>query len=238
MNDENLNLKGGVLITGSLLWQDYLTEPNDNIRKNWRNNHISLEKKIMVKVPIRYGRLSSSDIYTMTFSKALNPKKYGTAYFVPFKKAILRKEKDVIEEVKALSKAEGMGGHFCKNWGVIGILFNNTIDPKIKLKMVSLWKSNIGANDNLEYKVNKSERSSIKPNGRLNFRWIKPVDNRFIDILNSYDFLIAATTRPKKYPNTIELSENVKKDDKRFYFIENYKNGITTFQDISVLNSL
>lgn len=38
---ENLNLTGGVLIIGSLLWQDDLDlTKKDHIRKTWRDNHL------------------------------------------------------------------------------------------------------------------------------------------------------------------------------------------------------
>ena len=33
MTDKKLNLKGGVLIVGSLLWQDYLLKNDNTIRK-------------------------------------------------------------------------------------------------------------------------------------------------------------------------------------------------------------
>lgn len=38
MTKKEIDLKGGVLIIGSLLWQDYLDKPGDDIRKNWRAN--------------------------------------------------------------------------------------------------------------------------------------------------------------------------------------------------------
>lgn len=52
-------LKGGVLIIGSLLWQDSSTDvPGDNLRKRWRTEHLDMNHKVAVKVPIRYGRYS------------------------------------------------------------------------------------------------------------------------------------------------------------------------------------
>ena len=65
---KQVDLKGGVLIIGSLLWQDHLDEVGDDIRKNWRDNSLLLANKIQVKTPIRYGRFSdNSKIYTKLF---------------------------------------------------------------------------------------------------------------------------------------------------------------------------
>ena len=57
-------LKGGVILIGSLYWQDDLKK-NDNIRKEWRDTSLDIEKSILAKLPIRYGRYSNNDIYTI-----------------------------------------------------------------------------------------------------------------------------------------------------------------------------
>jgi hypothetical protein len=119
-------LKGGVLIIGSLLWQDHLSKLGDDIRKSWRADHLLTESKIMVKVPIRYGRLSDKDnIFTMTFSKSVSNSNCGTGYFIPFSKSIIISEIELINEALALSVAEGMRGRFVghpDNWGALGTL--------------------------------------------------------------------------------------------------------------------
>lgn len=66
MTDKTFNLKGGVLIIGSLLWQDYLNKLGDDIRKTWRVKHLLVDSKIMISVPIRYGRYSDISV-TSTF---------------------------------------------------------------------------------------------------------------------------------------------------------------------------
>lgn len=238
-------LKGGVLIIGSLLWQDHLYSLGDDIRKFWRADHLLTESKIIVKVPIRYGRLSNQDnIFTMTFSKSVSNSKRGTGYFIPFSKSFITSEIELINEALALSGAEGMRGRFVgrpDNWGTLGILFNDKkIDGPLKNKLITLWQNMITETnefDNQHYKLNK-ESPCIKPNGTLNFQWISPVDSRLKDLLDSYDFLIATATRPTNYPKINKLAKNVNADKSRHYFIENYKHGITTFQDIAVLNKL
>ena len=64
-----MRLNGGVIIIGSLLWQhDLCPEKFDNVRRSWRNAALILDEKILVKLPIRYGRYSKGSIYTMVFS--------------------------------------------------------------------------------------------------------------------------------------------------------------------------
>jgi len=246
---ENLNLKGGVLIIGSLLWQDHLdNDKKDNIRKLWRDRHLLLDHKIMVKVPIRYGRLSESDIYTMTFSNSCKATKQGTSFFVPFKKTPLLTFTDLMNEVKETSIAEGMKGKLLskeggkKNfWCSMGLLTNpKTVTAGKKKELIKSWNAKIaqeGTLDISQFKIGK-ERSCIDKSGQLNLSWLLPVDKRDAEILDNYDIVIATATKPTKYPSIRELSQKVKADTRRNYFIQNYKHGITTFQDIQVLNKL
>ena len=242
-----LNLKAGVLIIGSLLWQDHKEiADEDNIRKEWREENLHLDQKIMVKVPIRYGRLSNG-IYTMTFSNSCKTKK-GTGYFVPFKKEIFETFEELVDVVMKTSLAEGMNEKFIskKNgteeiWSVMGLLLNpNTIIEEKKVTIVEKWNDKISSQRNHDptiFRVGK-EKACIDRKGRLNIDWIKPVDDKDVNKMNSYDVVIAATTKPTDYPSIEELKNNVRTDTIRRYFINNYKSGITTFQDIKVLNKL
>ena len=55
-----MKLKGGIIIIGSLFWEDHLdNEKTDNIRKNWRQQYLNDSPKL-TKVPIRYGRASQT----------------------------------------------------------------------------------------------------------------------------------------------------------------------------------
>lgn len=236
------NLRGGVLIIGSLLWQDYLNKRGNDIRKSWRVEHLLIENKIMVRVPIRYGRLSSKDnIFTMTFAKSVTKKIFGTGYFVPFSKPKITTFDELDNEAKALSKAEGMNGNYHAGWGAtLGILFNNkNVKKNLQRELISIWQtiiSSAGFNHEL-YKLG-NEKSCVRPNGSLNFSWPIPVDQRQAESINSYDFIIASVTQPTEYPSNKKLANNIRNDKTRYYFIENYKRGITTFQDIAIINSL
>lgn len=145
MTENLLYLKGGVLIIGSLLWQDYLNKQGDDIRKTWRSEHLLTDNKNMVKAPIRYGRYSdNSKVFTMTFSKTVTKNKFETAYFVPLSKPFITTIEELFKEATALSNAEGMNGNFANSWASLGILFNeNRIDKKLKAKLTAFWKQKI-----------------------------------------------------------------------------------------------
>src|SRR3990172_3402096 len=122
----NWDLSGGVIIIGSLLWQNYLKEEGDNIRLNWRNCHLDIESKIPVRVPIRYGRKSASGIMTMVFSNRM-AKRSGFGYVIPLKRKINNRD-ELLSECTALSTAEGMKGNFIASWGgVLAYLLNDSI---------------------------------------------------------------------------------------------------------------
>lgn len=246
---EKINLKGGVLIIGSLLWQDHLdNEKKDNVRKLWRDRHLLLDHKIMVKVPIRYGRLSNSDIYTMTFSNSCRTAKQGTGFFVPFKQTPLTTFADLMNEVKETSIAEGMKGKLLSKergteniWCCMGLLTNpKTVIKETEKALITQWSEKIseqGTLDISQFKIGR-EKPCIDKGGKLSLNWLSPVDKKDAEILDSYDLVIATATKPTKYPSIKELSEKVKADTTRYYFIQNYKFGITTFQDIQVLNKV
>jgi hypothetical protein len=113
------NLNGGVLIIGSLFWQDDLDQTKkDRLRKKWRSDRLIMDKSIKVSVPIRYGRFSGSQekgnlTYTMVFDSSLPKEKFGKAKAVPFKKS-LSNWNELRVEVGALSGAEGTGKDFIK----------------------------------------------------------------------------------------------------------------------------
>jgi hypothetical protein len=243
---KEFSMKGGVLIIGSLLWQDNLKE-NDNIRKKWREKYLREHEKIVVKAPIRYGRLSKNDVYTITFSNSCSRNKMGTCYFIPFKQTSITTFDTLKRESEEVSNAEGMEKQFLKTteqgevWSVLGILINpKTVEKKIARLIYNKWKKLIKENGGFnpkEFKIGH-EKPCVDKRGKLNIDWPMALDKRYEDVINGFDFMIATATKPTKYPDITELAEKVRSDTKRYYFIENYKSGITTYQDIEVINRM
>jgi len=251
MNKQNVKLKGGVIIIGSLLWQDDLNG-NANLRRDWRENSLDLCNKILAKLPIRYGRYSNGNIYTMVFStNCEKTNKLGTGYIIPLKKNPINHLDILISEARMMAEAEGMNSKFIggKNniWGSMGILINkNKVAKDLVGKILTRWLKDFKADgvgrDTSEYRVGK-EKISITKNGELQINWPKAFDDIDNSKIDEIDFLIAASTKPKyeisdqkKYPSASEIAQLVRNDTNRRYFINNFFNRITTFQDVSVIN--
>jgi hypothetical protein len=139
---------------------------------------------------------------------------------------------------KFISKENGSP----KIWSVMGLLLNpKTIPEEKRIAIVKKWSNKISSQRVLnpnDFKVNKTEKRCVDPKGRLNIDWLKPVDDKDVKKMNSYDIVIAAVTRPTDYPSIKELKNNVSADTIRKYFINNHSSGITTFQDTKVLKKL
>lgn len=235
-----MRLKGGVLIIGSLFWQDGLNE-NPFLRKNWRNKRLSIKNQVHVFAPIRYGRLSNmKKTYTMVLSKEIEEnKKFGTAYILPFKNDSIKSLIGIQNQARYLSTAEGNneGKIVLGNWGMIGILFNPAINDELKNQILVYWSNLIqkdGGFDQKEYRISPEE-PIMSENGEILISWSKTVDYNQQKELDKLDFIMATCTKPTRYPTVAELSENIKSDPRK-YFYNNIKNGITTFTDRQVLD--
>ena len=233
------SLKGGVLIIGSLLWDE------KGERVNWRNIRLDMDNDIHVKAPIRYGRLSSNNIYTMVFSNDAIGDKSGKAFVVPFKNNPVMSLSHINTEAIWLAIAEGMKKAFIacakegKSWGAIGILFNqNKIKSDDQKKITEWWHTQfMNDNDYEKFRTEDFRHGDEEPvilrNGLLNFPWLTAVKPEDKELLDDYDFVIATTAVPtgEKYPDAEEIADMVKADLTRRYFFHNVENGITTFQD-------
>lgn len=232
------NFKGGVIIIGSLLWQDYLDQDGDDIRANWRNAHLDITNKIPVKVPIRYGRKSKSNIMTMVFSNRM-ARKTGFGYVVPFKKRISCKDELLCEAI-ALSAAEGMKGNFVRSWGVLAYLLNEPkIDENQKKEIIKIFRQRKNTQFDIKgYKVGK-ERSCISKSLKLDINWVAPVSGNDQQRIDEFHFLLATATKPdNKLPTYQEVAQTIKADKQRKYFINNLMNGIITYDDFEIAKLL
>ncbi|WP_243471712.1 hypothetical protein [Winogradskyella sp. MH6] len=233
------NLEGGVLIIGSLYWQDWLNEEGDDIRKNWRDNHLDMTSVRDVKAPVRYGRFSgkaelNNQTYTMVFDKELPEEKYGNVKVVPFKTKF-EDWKMMKDEVHRLSNSEGgKTDEFIKGnkqpWCVCGIIINPKVETLIKKDLLSNWSRSLRENK-IGYKNFEDIYSefSMSINGEFLFSWPDEVEN--------LDVLIATATRPKlrEGAEKLTIQEISNHVDNRAYFMPNLECGINTFQDEEIL---
>jgi len=245
MTEQTFNLKGGVLIIGSLLWQNNVGQNNNTIRLDWRKSRLDIDSSIGVKVPIRYGRLSSGGIYTMTFANSCRGKNLGTAFVVPFQSNPITNWTQLITEASELSRAEGMSRTFISSngqrqpWCILGLLFNkNKVAPSDRTTLSGLWQQELSKDkdftnfdaDNFKH---GNEKPCILPDGHLNIPWTIPINNKDKKSLEEFDFFLATATLPNEniYPSIKKIAISVNADNDRKYFRNNFANGITTFQD-------
>lgn len=227
-----LNLRGGVIIIGSLLW-------DNEKRCKWRNGSLDLSTKLPSRLRIRYGRESSSrcDTYTMIFSSDRDTR-LGQGYVVGYKN-VFTSEKDLRREAIELAKAEGIWTtrrpFVACDWGAVALLANMSKPGCDQIK--SIWAKDFNELRStrfchLQYRFEGDDQPVISEDG---FLQMDPSPE-----ISDFDFLLATPTVPKpaRALTSKEIADKMIKQDYRDYFKKNQANGITTFQDDEILGLL
>ncbi len=243
-------MKGGVLIIGSLFWDNH-QNTYLNVRENWRINHLQFNNRIHVKVPIRYGRTSGEGekkVYTMVFSHSLaEGNDWGTAFAVPFKLHI-QNFQTLYQQVQYLSEAEGAKDmRVVKRdkektiWCIIGILFNPRFDAVQKKAILDAFRQKLDdeqMGDEYRRFCIAPERSILSAQGEILIPWLTATHPKSQPMVDHLDFIIA--TCPKQnidaYPAPALIKAAALKDSRK-YFYNNVACGITTFQDREVVEA-
>jgi hypothetical protein len=198
----------GILIIGSLWWRGQL-------RETWRTSRLSVASAILVRAPIHYGRLSSTNTYTMTFAPS-GP--LGVALVVPCQ---AEGEHDaVIAEADELWGAEdnrpAMRGRIAKGWGSVGALFRAGTATAV----TAAWRTHFLV-------CGGRPLAAVDRNGLLTIPWPQRVDAQPIEC----DVLLATTNleTPPVTPERIAEAWIANGDGE--YFFENVGAGIRTPDD-------
>jgi hypothetical protein len=251
-----VKLEAGILIIRSLYWN------NDGGRKDWREDRLLNDRAKIVRVPMRYGRLSNkcsgvpkSGTYTMVFAD-LPPRRFGQAKVVPCRNAVANIT-DLTTEAEWLWAAEekkvtcrkdeehrqvGTSHAISATWGYVALLVNpaSAKDPKKGLAVEDLRKPWAQHFSQQAYgKKPKSLKSClVDKHGLLKIGWPQIVDGG--EPLG-LDLLLATSNCPERRPPTIKAivsawwrdgGEHVD------YFWKNYHNGFHTFQDEKIKEHL
>jgi len=225
-----LNLKGGVIVIGSLYWEDI------KIRREWRDNSLSKKQGVKIALPMRYGRISPTRHNTYTMVLSMNCPKRGVGYAIPFSK-LTTTVADLKRQSLAVASAERNEKYDSEldwGWGALGILLNpglasRDLDLKALKDSWTAWHSTNFSH--AKYKLGKTEEPSIDKTGTLLFEWPKEVD---------LDFLVATVIEPnvKRYPSAKQIANAMYRASYYNYFIQNRQSGIESFQDKEVLQLL
>jgi hypothetical protein len=231
-------LKTGILISGSLYWR------NVPHRSRWREQFLHMERATAVKVPIRYGRLSRSNTYTMVYAPETPP---GQAKVVPCKHDIASPE-DIVTEAAALWAAEQSGdagpppaGSHSAQWGCVGLLPNP--QGNVPNDLLEAWAQHVSAQrsgrngarnyDPANYAVRG--QVAIDARGRLQIPW--PCRSGTGQALDGFDILLATATKPtpdrttRDFVDTAAIAAAWNQVGDASYFHSNRKHGFETFQD-------
>jgi hypothetical protein len=252
-----MELRGGILIIGSLYWETS-GKPH---RKEWRNGRLRVGSKFFVRAPIRYGRWSESrESYTMIFSQLCREnQELGKAIVIPCQYPI-SSVFDLINEARQLWRAEQPNRTppdrdigLSKDWGCVALL-GNPKGQKIPKDWLSAWEKEISSQKQQRpyggLMHAPGEEPIVDKAGMLKIDWPEPVASSDRKELDRLDLLLATANDPTlegtKYPSAktiadawikapTKASTPVPKDR---YFLENRKNGVETFQDQSILELL
>lgn len=259
MKKVNHTIKGGVIVMGSLFWEDEKNcvqgkEKEGLARRIWRRNNLDLPQKKKVQLPIRYGRFSGADnrknTYTMVFSRDYLTR-LGTGLVIPFKKNFLLNQKTKIrEQIKRLAKVEGIRKVnetvLAKCWSAVSIWINPNSQCHDLIR--NYWLRNIVGQNKHGYSGKSYEWSD----GTL-------LDQNFqlqLQIGSDLDFLLCTYILPKYeevanyndcrrtqnmqsgYPTSQMIGEAISKSGYSTYFCQNRVSGIVTADDDEIFKHI
>ena len=239
-NDRPANgqeIRVGVLIIGSLLWDP---EPH---RHDWRRARLNMDPahRHPVRAPIRYGRRSTKRgcSYTMVFSRGLTTEQFGRAVVVPCTRTA-GDAAEIVDEAVRLWTAETPNGsnpnkRVSAAWGCVALVEHP--ERPLSDDVRRAWKEKV-ANEGCAYRQLDSavdeEPAVDRQSGLLNIPWPTPVDGSDLPC----DVLLATATNPTiiggHYPTPEQIAEAWSTPGGKphvYYFNNNRRDGIATFQD-------
>lgn len=203
----------GILIVGSLLWDD----PNGGQRADWREARLNAGAAVRVATPIRYGRKSSSR--ANTFTMILSPgDPVGEAVILPCRGDIATLD-ELVAEAKALWQVEARArepGPISDSWGCVGAMSTASAVP-----LSEEWSTYFR-------KCGARQVSVVNAEGILEIDWPGGLDGRAAD----FDLILATATKPAKMlPSAEEIADAWIERGSEEYFLNNVKHGIRTAAD-------
>lgn len=223
----------GILMIGSLYW-----ETN---REEWRKARLDWKRQFDVRVPIRYGRKSSTrgNTYTMVFSPS---GQMGRAKVVQCKKRVVT-SMDIVDEARLLWAAErnvASSQEVSANWGSVALLINPSIE--IPRTVADGWASHVSAEGGYGEVGCLPEEAPMIEQGQLRIPWPTRVTGEPIPLA----MVLATATNPElgpenpTYPPAAQIAEAWNRDPGKNvrYFWNNRDCGINTSQDEEIIRFL
>ena len=244
------SIKGGVILIGSLFWENEknaIQRPESMLlarkRRIWRKKNLLIRKRVKHRLPIQYGRSSSSrdDTYTMVFSNS-TMKCQGQGIVIPYRHIFnfqnfseFKKQALMLADVEGITQNE-TNELLVRSWGCIGIYVNQ--HSKYHSKVKKFWET-LKLLDNGYVKRKSSGYSFRNENSLLNEDFTL---NKEVVIDTNLDFLFFTYIKPKhltnnlhQYPTPQEIAAIINQSGYKTYFTENVKSQILTYNDKAIL---
>jgi hypothetical protein len=208
----------GILVIGSLLWED-------GPRDAWRQDRLQLHKSQTVSAPIRYGRRSTkrANTFTMVLDPTAPP---GQAVLVPCVRRI-ETVSDLIEEAEALWRAERSktaSGGICARWGCVGALFRGD----------DVRDANVAKDWNQYFRSACAPVAPVDHDGTLRIPW-PALDTDGAPAAVGV-ILATATQAEVRRPTPSQIADAWIEQDQgeERYFFRNVQSGIRTAEDQAI----
>jgi hypothetical protein len=208
-------MRGGILIIGSLLW-------DDGARDEWRRSRLRIDERVCVEAPIRYGRCSRTrgNTFTMIFAP---DSPVGQGVLVPCTAPIGNVD-SLIAEAEELWRAENpkaLSGHIGAKWGCVGVLCRAEAEAA---SLLQAWACHFRD-------TKTSPISPVDDRGVLRISWpVKVADGAPADV----DVILATATQGEAVQPCAEQIADAwldQSDERERYFFNNVLNGIRTSDD-------
>lgn len=223
------------MTVGSLYWDE---RPH---RRRWRRDRLRLGEARDLRLPIRYGRLSTTRglTYTMVFSQEVDGQSatMGTGKVIPCRQR-LQDWEQIVSEATHLwaseSNTEASSGSVSDAWGCAALLLNPDADGTDEL--ARSWRRHVFGRPGFGRLDSADEETSIvTQSGLLAISWPRHPDGSTVDL----DVLMAAATKAEivagRYPSSRTIADAwISGSRHSSYFWNNRKHGITTFQDAEI----
>lgn len=208
-------MRCGILIIGSLLWDNETTG-----RADWRASRLDIGALAPVRLPIYYGRKSSSrrNTYTMAFGSG---EPAGQAVLVPCTTKISTID-SLVGEANVLWKAEAPKAKqkaISSDWGCVGALFGQ---GEAHAKLSADWTAHFK-------NVKAQYVSVVNTDGLLDIGWPNMPDGRPVD----FDIILATAAKPEvTAPSAQDIADAwTDQCGNEDYFFNNVLHGIRTPAD-------
>lgn len=229
-------MRGGVLIAGSLAWDD------SKHRRQWRADRLLMSEAVPVHAPLRYGRLSSTrdHTYTMVFSATCLSKVGGTGVglAVPLAGDVTAPA-TLVQEGRWLWAAERKSTSLIDavsaSWGSVGLLIR--APSGMGEAVLAEWAGTVRRSPNYGRLPTVAEERPIlqASTGLATFPWPRRTDGEDLDM----DFLFFTATAAHivggAYPTPKQIADAWNRAPVRAeYFLRNREMGILTDEDESI----